>query len=297
MPLQDRNEYPNLILLCHEHHTVIDSEPAVWTAKLLHKTKDNHERWVEDHLENESVKADVAEAIKRIDRHFEGQKWLRTLLWADVGNARFLYALQKSEQAVWLKLNARKQFRDQYLDMIDGQYDQVKNPPFRFSWLDALVVFPKGHDGPEISSYNLPTSKLDCPLLLQDIHSIEESGRRLLKANQIIPVPFLPTESGYIWSRDNTTGLPNDVRKEPCEDMWGAYYWVRPYGVRAVILGIGVLDPLECASGTAIWYSPKDSRSFIGVQTAKPATPDLLEEIDSAVRSSYIELLNKYSQP
>lgn len=45
---KDRNRYPNLILLCAEHHTIVDDDPTAWPIELLHQIKADHELWAEN---------------------------------------------------------------------------------------------------------------------------------------------------------------------------------------------------------------------------------------------------------
>ena len=47
---EERNRYPNLILLCSNHHTVIDNDPEAWPVEKLHQIKSDHELWVETQL-------------------------------------------------------------------------------------------------------------------------------------------------------------------------------------------------------------------------------------------------------
>lgn len=47
---KDRDRYPNLILLCRNHHRIIDGDPNAWTVELLHQIKSDHELWVETQL-------------------------------------------------------------------------------------------------------------------------------------------------------------------------------------------------------------------------------------------------------
>ncbi|MFT5702336.1 MAG: hypothetical protein ACI8ZB_005253 [Desulforhopalus sp.] len=47
---KDRNRYPNLILLCVNHHTEIDQDPDSWPLEYLHQIKADHEIWVETQL-------------------------------------------------------------------------------------------------------------------------------------------------------------------------------------------------------------------------------------------------------
>jgi hypothetical protein len=48
--VEDRNRYPNLILLCAHHHTVIDKDIASWPIERLHVVKRDHEIWIEEQL-------------------------------------------------------------------------------------------------------------------------------------------------------------------------------------------------------------------------------------------------------
>ena len=50
MPLERRNKYTNLILLCRNHHKVIDAQEGKYSAERLHQIKIDHEVWVADQL-------------------------------------------------------------------------------------------------------------------------------------------------------------------------------------------------------------------------------------------------------
>lgn len=43
----ERNSYPNLILLCRNHHKNIDDDATTYTVAKLHQIKANHELWIE----------------------------------------------------------------------------------------------------------------------------------------------------------------------------------------------------------------------------------------------------------
>lgn len=51
---EERNRYPNLILLCVNHHTTIDQDPESWPIEKLHQIKSDHEIWVETRLTDDS---------------------------------------------------------------------------------------------------------------------------------------------------------------------------------------------------------------------------------------------------
>jgi len=46
----ERNSYSNLILLCPNHHTLIDKHVDGYTVERLHYIKDSHELWVRESL-------------------------------------------------------------------------------------------------------------------------------------------------------------------------------------------------------------------------------------------------------
>src|SRR5579885_2783502 len=50
MPLGERNQAENLILLCNNHHQLIDSQSQTYTVERLRAMKEAHERWVEKAL-------------------------------------------------------------------------------------------------------------------------------------------------------------------------------------------------------------------------------------------------------
>src|SRR5712692_9129926 len=46
LTLEERNSYPNLILLCPNYENLIDGNEEEWTIEKLHKMKQDHEEWV-----------------------------------------------------------------------------------------------------------------------------------------------------------------------------------------------------------------------------------------------------------
>ena len=47
---KDRNRYPNLILLCSNHHIEIDGDEKKYSVEILHQIKADHEIWVQQAL-------------------------------------------------------------------------------------------------------------------------------------------------------------------------------------------------------------------------------------------------------
>jgi hypothetical protein len=57
---EERDSYANLILVCAEHHDVIDHEPDVYSVAKLHDLKSNHELWVSESLTTEQDRQKLA---------------------------------------------------------------------------------------------------------------------------------------------------------------------------------------------------------------------------------------------
>lgn len=78
MPEENRNEYSNLILLCSHHHTEIDKNIEDWPIEILHKTKDDHELWVEESLSNKKITPEeiiYSNIVDNLNASLQLDKW------------------------------------------------------------------------------------------------------------------------------------------------------------------------------------------------------------------------------
>lgn len=85
--MERRNTYQNLILLCNNHHKVIDSQEGEYTVARLHEIKSNHERWVREQLGiddskqyDEEVYAGMIDTWMRLAHVYEWNMWTGYLL-------------------------------------------------------------------------------------------------------------------------------------------------------------------------------------------------------------------------
>ena len=60
---EDTNKYENLILLCANHHDVVDRQTNTHTVSLLRQWKADHERWITDRLAREEFNSGDLESI------------------------------------------------------------------------------------------------------------------------------------------------------------------------------------------------------------------------------------------
>jgi hypothetical protein len=60
--------YDNLILLCRNHHKLIDDQPETFSASILHEIKKNHEKWVSERLSKVEWKPEDTH-IRRIENN------------------------------------------------------------------------------------------------------------------------------------------------------------------------------------------------------------------------------------
>lgn len=88
LSIDERDSYYNLILLCPNHHTLIDKNPEDYPIEKLHIIKSQHEYWVESTLsESQNAKAKTSDIIYAhlVDLAFEGcsfgtwEKWISSL--------------------------------------------------------------------------------------------------------------------------------------------------------------------------------------------------------------------------
>jgi len=56
LPLEERDKYDNLILLCEEHHHIVDTQPHTYTVERLRQMKSDHEKLILEATER-AVKA------------------------------------------------------------------------------------------------------------------------------------------------------------------------------------------------------------------------------------------------
>ena len=61
LPVELRNEYDNLILLCAKHHKEVDDHPEIYTIDKLQETKKEHVRWVYSLEQPEDRSRQIAE--------------------------------------------------------------------------------------------------------------------------------------------------------------------------------------------------------------------------------------------
>jgi len=115
LSIEERESYHNLILLCPNHHTLIDKNPKDYPIEKLHMMKSQHEYWVERTLSKSyDFKTKAIDIIYAhlVDLAVEGcsfgtwQKWMSQLygpshiIKADIYNKALDYTL-KMNKAVW----------------------------------------------------------------------------------------------------------------------------------------------------------------------------------------------------
>ena len=89
LTLDQRNSYPNLILLCPTHHTIIDKAPDEYPVEILHELKSQHELWFEksrvsaaDKLKqaNDYIYANIVDTSARLCMFEQWEAWTETAL-------------------------------------------------------------------------------------------------------------------------------------------------------------------------------------------------------------------------
>lgn len=78
LPLNERNCYANLILLCRNHHEEIDKKPSLYSIAKLHGIKSNHEQWVEEQFSKKVLNPDeliYSSIINTLDEVLQLNNW------------------------------------------------------------------------------------------------------------------------------------------------------------------------------------------------------------------------------
>jgi hypothetical protein len=112
-----RNSYYNLILLCPNHHTIIDKDSEDYTIEKLHLFKDQHEYWVQHTLseDKDSLKtaqnviyADLIDAMVEACQLDSWDKWAyraasTNMNWDEDAHERLFKFYNKILGAIWPK--------------------------------------------------------------------------------------------------------------------------------------------------------------------------------------------------
>jgi hypothetical protein len=72
---EEREDYSNKILLCPNHHTMIDKDISEWTVNKILKIKKEHEQWVADKLSQGSISESTVDNSKFLESRKE--EWVR----------------------------------------------------------------------------------------------------------------------------------------------------------------------------------------------------------------------------
>lgn len=224
---------------------------------------------------------------------------LRFLLERNWGNSRFLFEMSLNPEGRRLCRAVDLDFRKAYPDLLDRWVRDIAPEdsfPFVVAMTATMVGFPEDFESYAWRFRDPELKPSSVPQLIQPKRLGTDGTELFFEGSEAIEVPTLPLDCGFIHGRDEGTGLPTDVRDEPSEQFWGAFYWVQPTGLRSVVMGLGVADPLESCFGTAIWWDHTESRPFFGIMVVQDDTPEVrTRRRDHAIRG-YCEMLRQYSR-
>lgn len=82
MPIDERDNYSNLILLCPTHHKMIDTFPEEWTVERLLQLKREHEQWVSSQLEQGRIEVrSIDNSVFLNNRKRDWLKFVKSNVW------------------------------------------------------------------------------------------------------------------------------------------------------------------------------------------------------------------------
>ena len=126
MPLAERNLYSNLVLLCRDHHKIIDDQTDHYTVDLLLQIKTEHTVWVKQTLNFDESKQSDDETYLDIAR-----KWSLLAGLDDWDNFTYLVTSGSSP-------SIKADRREQLAELSDWLFKRVF--PRRYSELDAAFL-------------------------------------------------------------------------------------------------------------------------------------------------------------
>ena len=71
LPLEKRDDYSNLMLLCPNHHSEIDKLPDSWPSSKLQQIKNDHEKWVSEKLENGDISFKTIDNSQYLEKMYD----------------------------------------------------------------------------------------------------------------------------------------------------------------------------------------------------------------------------------
>jgi len=155
------NAYGNLILLCRDHHKIIDDQQNTYTVDVLLKIKEDHERWVDESLKNEVVNVTFVE-LEIVTKYLSNaqlssEQTLTVIPPKDKINKNSLSS--RTESLITMGMTQINQVREFISNFPDGgygerlkegfmeEYEKLKNQD-NFSGdelFDALLEFSSGN--------------------------------------------------------------------------------------------------------------------------------------------------------
>lgn len=237
----------------------------------------------------------LLESLRRRERR---PSLLHHLLEKDWGNARFLFAQLQSPDERRVCEGIDFEFRGNYLGLLEEWVQEVLEPdkiPFQFHMYPVMIAFPEDYESYAWRFRNPPFERVNTPALIKEARVVPDGDDFYFESGLRVELPQLPTLSGFIHSIDSSTGMPTDVRDTPNSEYWGSFYWVKPRGLRSVVGGIGVADPLEAMYGTAVWWDYLDARSFFGLKIVGE-TPERQAKRQESLTNAYREMLRSFPE-
>lgn len=135
----ERNRYLNLILLCRNHHKIIDTDINSWSVEKLHIIKNEHEAWVENALQNteldppemlfyKNMVREISELLMfnlwdgisdHAIRHLAYERWIEGIYQANAKIQRAIWpgTLQELERSIINLINREYQYAEHYLPL------------------------------------------------------------------------------------------------------------------------------------------------------------------------------------
>lgn len=158
---------------------------------------------------------------------------------------------------------AARHFQRNFLTIVDLAMKKgvikLDSPPFLAT--ATCVAFPDRFGAYRGAEMVQPPLRGKYPIMfgISKVTRLDEQessrGNYIIEARNLIELPQLPKKCGYVHGWDYEYMVPNRVESYPSRAFHGAYFWIRPWGLRGVSCRLWVWDPEEVKYSIAMWWN------------------------------------------
>ena len=255
------NSVNNLIVLCPNHHTKAHTGELSQNELRVHQAEQHTlaaAKWQKNVVDWKS-KFPAFNLLPDWDTVLA----VRKVIWQEL-KSKVKNTVSTREIGTAMREITRNYFSILDKNIASGGLKENQLPIFISA---ELVAFPDAHGEypPTVRRPGIP--KGNVPVLIRDWNLKVKEGETFVEGGRRFKAESLPLSSGFICGEKD--GLPCCVKSRPSRAFYGSYYWVLPFGLRAITKWVWFWNPIEARFGTAAYFSADEGRPYIGALLGK----------------------------